>query len=449
VPAVQKHVNFASPPAVPISPVSYPSSPETTRQEVFNATFPPVHNLSEPTDYSKAIASDPFAVEGSDDDDGVIEQALENAKANNEIASDGLGLSRSSTDNAVKDTLGRFTSTPRRPVNSQANNALSIQSSAKSAMDVDAFKRMLLTGDRGMTAMASIQSAQIPVSDSSSSADTASISQHSIFENVQAVPDDSPRTSDEFDGHEVNGYRAGLGTISERGEKPLPPKSRRGKLVAEPRTESAATAEFNNFIDSLSLPSSRNVSSESTNLTPTTTRDYAPTTTEPEKKIPPAIPVARRKSQKAPHKPVLTRSSSSRYSVISDTDGPPSPAMRPPPPPARRSNSINERRPSIDAASILEDPDDTYDARPSLTHTPSYLKRMSQGGVPPPPPPPRRGRGSSRSSMETTRPSMASLGLNDNERRRSSTPQKDDSRDILADLAALQREVDAAARSGR
>jgi hypothetical protein len=94
-------------------------------------------------------------------------------------------------------------------------------------------------------------------------------------------------------------------------------------------------------------------------------------------------------------------------------------------------------------ASIREDADIPYlEARPEMPHTPSYLKRLSQG-LPPPPPPPRRGRGSSRSSIDTSRPSMASLGLSETGGSRSSTP-RSDTRDILADLAALQREVDAA-----
>jgi len=318
---------------------------------------------------------------------------------------------------------------------------------------------MLLTGDRGPalrdTGAQNSQAGPFPVSDSGSSADTASISQHSIFETVQPTHDESPRTSDELDGNEVNAYRAGLGTIAERGEKPPPPKSRR-KPPREAWPEQGPTAKFDSFINSLSMPGSRNVSSEPPSLkSPTVDENYmsdrvtAAGASDTQKKTPPAPPLARRKSQQAPKKPVLTRSSSSRYSVFSETDGPPSPpstnatSKAPPPPPARRSNSTNDRRPSVDVISIPEEPDVAHlDGRPVLPQTPSYLRRMSPS-LPPPMPPPRRGRGSSRSSIESTRPSMASLGIAETGASSVST-HRGDPRDILADLAALQREVDAA-----
>ncbi len=357
----------------------------------------------------------------------------------------------------MRETLGRFASAPRRPANNQlVAGAMEPIAPPKSALDVDAFKRMLLTGDRGPTVVTNSQAGPTPVSDSGSSADTASISQHSIFETVQPTHEESPRTSDELDVNEANAYRAGLGTISEKGEKPPPPKRRRGKLPKEPGPAPGPSAKFDNFINSLSMPSSRNVSSETPSLKspvvderPASERYPDLALIDGQKKTPPAPPLARRKSQQVPKKPVLTRSSSSRYSVISDTDGPPSPgpvnttSKPPPPPPARRSNSTNDRRPSIDVISIPEEADVPYsDARPSLPHTPSYLKRMSPS-LPPPVPPPRRGRGSSRSSIETGRPSMASLGITESAGSGVSTP-RSDQRTLLADLAALQREVDAA-----
>ncbi|OQV00374.1 hypothetical protein CLAIMM_05878 [Cladophialophora immunda] len=259
----QKHVNFASPPAIPISPVSYPPSPESTRQE-FLSTFPsPKSPVPAPTDYSQALASDPFAAEASDEDDSAIEQALENARANNEITAAGSITTKVSRDDAVRETLARFPSIPRRPVNSQSAAAAGkdLSSSSKSTMDVDAFKRMLLTGDRSASssrdiAVQNIQSGPNPVSDSGSSADTASISQHSIFETVQPAHDESPRTSDDLEGNEANTYRAQLGTISEKGEKPPPPKSRRGKPLKDLGMEQGPTAKFDSFINSLALPGS-------------------------------------------------------------------------------------------------------------------------------------------------------------------------------------------------
>ncbi|EXJ60093.1 hypothetical protein A1O7_04244 [Cladophialophora yegresii CBS 114405] len=453
----QKHVNFASPPAIPISPVSYPPSPESTRQE-FPVAFPsPKTSYPPPTDYSQALASDPFGAEALDDDHGVIDQALENARANNEITTPGVLASAGAKDNAIRDTLGRVASTPRRPVNKQpASDPKEPPGALRSTLDVDAFKRMLLTGDRGPSVVQNTQAGPTPVSDSGSSADTASISQHSIFETVQPAYDESPRTSDELDRNEASADRAGRGTISERAEKPPPPQSRRGKPIKDPVVPHGPTARFDNFINSLSLPSSHNVGSGTPSLKsptidgiPMSDRAVPAGTTDTPKKTPPAPPLARRKSQQAPKKPVLTRSSSSRTSVFTEVDGPPSPSTTnsaskpPPPPPTRRSNGTTDRRPSLDVLSIPEEADAGYlEAKAGLPQTPAYVKRMSQG-LPPPVPPPRRGRGSSRSSMETTRPTMANLGIMESEGSEVDTPGSEH-RDILADLAALQREVDAA-----
>ncbi|KIX00937.1 uncharacterized protein Z518_10002 [Rhinocladiella mackenziei CBS 650.93] len=469
----QKHVNFASPPAIPISPVSYPPSPESTRQEFLTAFSGPKSSDPLPIDYSQALASDPFAGEASDgEDDGAIGEALKNAKANAVIAT----LAKPSPENAVKDTLGRFASSTRRPSSHQLGVGAKDQSgSTKPAMDVDAFKRMLLTGERGPSSTSSprdgvVQNTQAgpsqSVSESSSSADTASISQHSIFETAPPMQEESPRTSDDLGANETDEQRAGLGTAPEGKKKPPPPKSRRGKPLKEIGVEQGPTATFDNFIHSLSLPDSSNVGSETPPLRSSPIGQRSPgdslaasTALDSQKRTPPAPPLARRKSQQAPSKPVLTRSSSSRYSVLSGYDAPPSPSTNstskpPPPPPSRRSNSTGDRGPSFDALSVPENtclaskqsPTESpgSDSGPGLPSTSSYLKRMSQG-PPPPVPPPRRGRGSSRSSVETQRPPMAALGMSepggsDPNVGRSGT----DARDILADLAALQKEVDAA-----
>lgn len=331
-------------------------------------------------------------------------------------------------------------------------------------MDVDAFKKMLLTGERGSSGQSTLIG-PIPVSDSGSSADTASISQQSIFETVPPTHE-SPRTSDDLDLNEADEQRARFGPSPESRRKPPPPKSRRGKPLRESGSEPGPTAKFDNFINSLSRPASRDVSSETPSLK-SPTLDERPTSDrfasssmpeaqklEAQKRVPPAPPLARRKSQQAANKPVLTRSSSSRYSVLSDHDAPPSPSSTnatskaPPPPPTRRSTGTGECRPSLDVGSLPENASlEDVGSRPGLAHTPSYLKRLSQGAAPPPVPPPRRGRGSSRSSIETARPSVATPGMTGelagsdaNLGRKSS----EEPRDILADIAALQKEVDAA-----
>ncbi|KAJ4509171.1 hypothetical protein HRR83_007143 [Exophiala dermatitidis] len=489
VPATsQKHVNFASPPAIPISPVSYPPSPESARHD-FSSPFPsPGMGFPAQPDYSQALGMDPFANETSDgEDDRVIEVALENARVNTSITvSTSTSLNNPEQD-AVRDTLGRFAGVPRRPTSenppvggpSGSSIGRERSGSTKAAMDVDAFKRLLLTGERGTPSSAAAEAAvqnthtgvMPTVSDSGSSADTASISQHSIFETVVPLPEASPRTSDDLEEHQANEQRATMGSASETRKKPPPPKSRRGKPLRDSRGESGPTPTFDSFINSLSMPSSRHVSSEPSGLTsPTTDRSTtkepsSPTAeTEVHRRTPPAPPLARRKSMQASSNPGLTRSGSSKDSTLKELETPSSPVVPstthklPPPPPSRRSTGATERKSSMEVSSFAEainNPDVQHQERPSATEseheTPSsnsLLSRRLSHPHPPPVPPPRRGRGSSRSSVENQRPSMAALGAAEHggtgsSLRRSST----EGRDILADLAALQREVDAARAS--
>ena len=470
-------MNFASPPAI-ISPASYASSPESTRQEFPSAFSSPNSSFPAPTDYSQAFASDPFAEQPDGEDDIAIEKAQENAKVNTAIVVETTTTVNVSKHDAVTDTLGRFASGLRNPSTTQefAAGAKDQGGLVKPTMDVDAFKRMLLTGERqsaasrvGVTPNAHTATVQ-PVSDSSSNADSASISQHSLFETVQPAHEESPRTSEELDTREANEPRATAGPSSSVRRPPPPPKSRHGKPDKEATPETGSIAKLDNFINSLTLPTSQSASSETASLTspsieqsPTSDRFAKPTVPESNKRTAPALPLARRKSQHPPSKPALTRSSSSRQSVLGGFDPPPSPSATtstskaPPPPPARRSTSTGERRPSLDTMPVSETDSlsgqqlssdwSSAETGPALTQTPSYLKRTSQG-PPPPLPPPRRGRGSSRSSVETQRPTLTTLGMTEVSQgepniNRGSTG----SRDILADLAALQREVDAARAS--
>ncbi|EXJ94667.1 hypothetical protein A1O1_03064 [Capronia coronata CBS 617.96] len=483
----QKHVNFASPPAIPISPVSYPPSPESTRQDLSSPfpspgatfTFPP------PTDYVQALGTDPFAQEASDgEDDAVIGVALENARVNTTITVSTTTPSQVSKEDAVRETLSRFASGPRRAPGGQPSSVKEQSGSAKPTMDVDAFKRLLLTGERGApSSVALARDVMVqgghpvpiqPVSDSGSSADTASISQHSIFEAVALPPDGSPRTSDDLDVHEANEQRVGFRAAPQSKKKPAPPKSRRGKPLIESGGEQGPTATFDHFIDSLTSRESRHISSENSRPIPPGA-DGSPTNenvttaggVEAHKRVPPPPPLARRKSHHAPGKPDLTRSSSAGHSVLTDGDTPSSPLSissthkLPPLPPARRSTHTGERRPSLDvahgtptteSASIHHAPYHGVTASPqpspSLSDTiPPYTNRLSEAH-PPPVPPPRRARGSSRSSVETQRPSMTALGLREQRGSNASTRRiSTDPNDILADLAALQREVDAARAS--
>lgn len=461
-------MNFASPPDI-ISPASYPPSPESSRQEIPHPLINPAFPTPPSSAYGLALASDPFSTEQPQvDDDSAIEHALRDARVNAGISPPATPSGLGGQGDAVRDTLGRFASAPRRVENEQAPTG-----PTRSAMDVNAFTKLLLTGQRETPPppreRAALEPSPVgavhPASESSSSADTASITQRSLFETAQpSVEEESPRSSYEADAKEAAQHRP-VAAPPETRKKPPPPKSRRGKPLRESTGEQDLKQNFNKFMDSLSISEPRGAGRDPPALKSPPIETDQPgdksSTKEgselPSRRTPPAPPLARRKSQQTPGKPLLTRSSSSRYSVISDYDAPQSPSAStstfkaPPPPPARRTTSTNDGRPSFEVGPVPEDEqvdtgtvDGSLSARPGVSQTPSYLKRLSQG-PPPPIPPPRRGRGSSRSSVETQRPSMATLGFSESDGGYFERDDRDANRtDILADLAALQREVDAA-----
>jgi len=504
-------VNFASPPAIPISPVSYPPSPESTR---ISPAFPAVRpSLPSPTDYREALQSDPFEAEPSDgEDDRAIHAALQNAMTNVAITAPAAGRAGPSREDAVKDTLGRFAPGPRRPASHPTSGSVKDQSGPpKHVMDVDAFKRLLLTGDSG-TSTPKETAAHIlhtnpgqPVSDSSSSTDSASISQPSIFETVQAAPEASPRSSYELETDDTDDLRPGgfsFASVSSHDSKkpPPPPPSRRGKPIKEHPEEppfSSSVAQHTGDASSPLSPSrDHGPPARYSRVFPSDhdeqTSSGLPTTgAEPAKSVPPAPPLSRRKSQNTAVTGAaattttaaissLSRNNPSRHSGNALSDVPPSPSsttsvarVAPPPPPSRRSTSASERRSSLDNIIPLSAVDDAtkphvlpdFDShaanlRPPLgpSRTSSSSKRLSQGH-PPPLPPPRRNRGSSKNSMDGHDPSAPSVGLPNSARNSGDfRPQKAESGtamgssnvvDILADLAALQKEVDAARASAR
>ena len=138
-----------------------------------------------PAGYTQAIQSDPFQEEPvNEEDDSAIEEALQNTRTNSNIAVPKTVPTRPSQEDAVKDTLSRFASAPRRAASVRETNAAPDTAAKRQTFDVDSFKRLLLTGDSGSSntpANATSNVAQL-ASDSSSNTDTASLSQRSVLE---------------------------------------------------------------------------------------------------------------------------------------------------------------------------------------------------------------------------------------------------------------------------
>ncbi|CAK7270012.1 hypothetical protein SEPCBS119000_003866 [Sporothrix epigloea] len=135
---------------------------------------------------------------------------------------------------------------------------------AKATMDVDAFRRLLLTG-QGPVPIA----ARLSAADSESTTEPSSASRHSYSKVTAAAQEATPRTSHEISENDddrsgpVHGALPAV-TTSQRlasRKKPPPPSSRHGKLIeAQPKKkgpESANEAKFKDEdVPSPSLPAS-------------------------------------------------------------------------------------------------------------------------------------------------------------------------------------------------
>lgn len=402
---------------------------------------------------------------------------------------------------------------------------------AKASLDVDAFKRLLLTGSTSAlplsvpstppTHLNAYQATPGNHGDSNSNTDASSVSRQSIFEPHLEAPPDTPRTSHEvsISDDEQNDLE-GVSSPSAMRTARLTSNSRHGKGLREqaPRTVSftdptlslsgfePTSATYLNDPSLSSLrsttdlnkplpppPSSQAREQESTTVVFST--KSAPAHQSPEsgglpktqKRIPPALPLARRHSQlrsqntsSYPDRSVSIQEEKQAQSAVSPNLLPRTPPKPPPPPPPRRKGS-GQSIPSVDYAPDLPEVsvtnaqvEQTLDRPPAKvqpvkpppppTRTPSVSSikrptRASSGAssttMAPPPPPPRR-RGSSQSSLtdprfsgEYRRTSTESyrgedtVSLVNQSIPESSTELEARSGNVMADLSALQREVDA------
>jgi hypothetical protein len=188
---------------------------------------------------------------------------------------------------------------------------------------------------------------------------------------------------------------------------------------------------------------------------------------QPKKTPPPPPPASRRQAQAHSQPRSRSNSSLTQNSVQEEDESPrPTPKAVPPPPPSRRSYMPPAQgSPAIETPPTTEPSSPMSESKPmpppprrnlskgSSSHIRSSsnasghsIQRHESGGTAPPAPPPRRG--AARES-KIRRPSEHSLGSDTSSLRQVSesandgAPPKEPQRDIMADLAALQAEVDA------
>ena len=428
---------------------------------------------------------------------------------------------------------------PPKPLTAKAGNA-----AGRASLDVDAFKRLIMTGKAGPAS--SDQPSTPPgqprphlglPGDGGSSTDTSSLSRQSIFEPLTGPPVDTPRTS--HDSTISEDERQQLVESKNRpGEQRVSTsRARHNQSLAgqPPQTWSRTPPGSPSFSRQVSTTSPQSPDSPKDLNKPlppppasaplqaplglVETGSEAPrlgsessATLSPSRpgKIPPEVPLARRKSQRSSVNAQLTGTfsrSSVQSEVLGDADlrnrdseltkAEPSPggSKQPPPPPPPPSRRLSQRlatnststlhgsppptkestmSPSDAELDASATPHSTSRALPARTSSSASSQRsarlqsqstsnestpVSGSMAPPPPPPPRRHRGSrgsntdaptasparmsstKRSSFDPTSkpadsPTQSTLSVTDQAKPPESTA------DVMADLSALQREVD-------
>lgn len=381
-------------------------------------------------------------------------------------------------------SFNRFTMTETNSTNGKSNNPL----------DVDAFTRLLLTGN-----------AETPSNANISNYGTASYSDTAVNTINPTQPKRAPYDANSNNADEpipspgqteLNGI-AGITrastlpvntestevqrTSSTRRPKPPPPRSHHGKPIKPAELSNAINRDISNSSTPIGSPTDRHESisfmsaKTSTPTTPTesVTGDDATSLhrSSSRSKRPPTPPLARRQSQMKPNSAQSFPERSNRLSLQprslgSYLPGPLSPGMKTPPrPPSRRHEkamagvqadtaSQTKSSPSQSESTSLDNalPTDDY-ASPASSSPSSRQTSVSQNlgapamTMPPPPPPPRRLRASSKSSNSSAQaiaptPSMSTNKALTDDKDDTSIPESSQAQDILADLSRLQREVD-------
>ncbi|CRG83010.1 hypothetical protein PISL3812_00358 [Talaromyces islandicus] len=490
-----KSVRIATPPAP--SPAAaessrshFPAAPTTTTRTLHS---PPPLGTGD-SDSSDESTADPFNPHAS-----AVDTLNENKNDNDERAGS-EPRPRYQRTTSQNDTLAGNNPGPRLSISAEPQGRgleeTGVESKRKSnaTLDVDAFTRLLLTGNAEelstpkKTAMARI--------DTDSDLSTPA----SQIDNDNNIDIESPAALQRI--HTDNTSSLGASeqslkvesndniqrTASVKRPKPPPPKTRHGKPIkveepqqssrkpsaegypsgdssqksiypktsisppADHREEMAAALEAN--LSSNSSDSGVNDDVSSLHRTSSQT------------KRPPTPPLARRHSQIKPNKTPQPRPRDNLHRISMpprglglQVPGPPSPGFKTPPrPPSRRhgeplagsqtdsvsqpKSSLSQDHPVPPPTFAVEEPLSANSSSPP-SRQPS-IKRSPSGSaahMPPPPPPPRRARTSSKGSVNN--PALASMQTKmADDQTENEPPPSSHATDILADLSRLQQEVD-------
>ncbi|KAI1396798.1 hypothetical protein F4819DRAFT_474245 [Hypoxylon fuscum] len=301
----------------------------------------------------------------------------------------------------------------------QDDSALAANAAAKGTLDVDSFKRLLLTGYSNIPARPSASASEAgPLSDGASNTETSSVSRQSIFDTILQ---DTPRTSHVVSEPEDAEERRGIlpssplsqsqsqshshASSSSTRKKPPPPSSRHGKLI---KIELGSDTESRTGKDS-AIPISINTTSLPAIAPPRKTSSQS----VPALQVPPQPTDVNKPLPQTPFRPSVEEAVDSPFdreaigkvpepfAEIQSNPRPPTPPVltrnrsesngstqlrKPAAPPPRRHGRSDSRAPSVINA------DDDTPPRSSLESTRSRADsvRANIGINVPTPPPPRR-----------------------------------------------------------
>ena len=377
-----------------------------------------------------------------------------------------------------------------RPVfPNQASVDFSPVAGHRTPMDVDAFKRLLLTGARDPTPTASNQTSIIGQTgshgDNSSSTDTSSLSRNSILDSQTDLRLETPASShditplDDDRSFSFPAARPGTG----RGEPPTPPR-RRGSDLRKHRHASDNSEQPTSIQPKLGSSRPLTVVTDLNQSLPThppleITGSILPESplsstfaTVSRQRVAPPPPLSRRNSQMRAKQQMFHGPTTSIAEEIlpfpePTYSHPPTINKAPAPPPPRRKGTdrattvltdhgaMASEAPPESQTKLNQTPPKAPPPPPSRSGSRATAPKppassISRSGIVPPPPPPRH-RASSGSSRASTRASMEIIGPS-HERRQSASQQTseevqsgpaEEQKDILADLSALQKELDA------
>jgi len=234
----------------------------------------------------------------------------------------------------------------------------------KAALDVEAFKRLLLTGNTGNSV-----SSPPSTKENGSSTDTSSVSRQSIFEPVHDAHVDSPHSSIDHSRSE-NGdntddddeHSSLVGESSSKASKSPPPRHKHGNTLKLKGPQTVSFAEFDaSFPSPVSAQSPR-----MSQITQSSRPSLHRSTSDLNKPLPARPQESSSPEEDRPHVPVKDseieslRSSNSSSSIVVEL---PKKAQPPPPPAARRQGNAKsgsaDQRPrsssNLTQSSINED----------------------------------------------------------------------------------------------